>query len=205
MPPANTALVRCRFCWRPRRCGRAVRSLTGRMTRSISPRCIRCPAALSAIIWCDTFCCASSHAVRVAPGERGRVFVAVDVEFLPCACAAYIGAVAVPTSTNASQPALQCVRIFMPLRINFSPVPPDFLAMPHVFTGKFLGGGERERLLFRHGPAGAHRGANAVHGIDGIHGGGTRGFEHFINSFNSAGEISADRFRRKASAPWARP
>jgi hypothetical protein len=37
------------------------------------PRCMRWPAALSAMIWCEIFCCASSHAVSVAPCERGRV------------------------------------------------------------------------------------------------------------------------------------
>ena len=48
--------------------------------------------------------------------------------------------------------------------------------MPHIFVGKFLGGGERERLLFGHGFAARHFAAHVVHGVDGINGGGPRGF-----------------------------
>jgi len=65
----------------------------------------------------------------------------------------------------------------------------DVLAMADIFAGKLLSGGEGQCLLFLDCFAGAHGGANAVHSVDGVHGGGASGFEGLINCGDVAEEV----------------
>ena len=86
----------------------------------------------------------------------------------------------------------------------FRAVPADFLAMADIFVGKMFGGGERERLLFRHRFTTRHGAAHAVHRVDGINGGGARGGERLLDRCNVLGNDFMS-WPRKASAPCAKP
>jgi hypothetical protein len=57
-------------------------------------------------------------------------------------------------------------------------------AMANILVGEFLGRGQREGLLFLDGFARLHRGADQVHGIDGIHRSGAGGFQSLIDEID---------------------
>ena len=100
---------RSRSCW-PHRRWRP----PDRHRRSPGPPC-RCATggrtALSTTTVWGIRRCPSSHAVRAAPWLRGRVSLTQTWTSRPRSEAMYIGAVAVPHSTQANHPALQWVRI----------------------------------------------------------------------------------------------
>jgi len=86
----------------------------------------------------------------------------------------------------------------------FRAVSADLLAMAHIFSGEFLGSGQGQRLLFSNGFTPGHGGADAVHGIDGIDGGGPGGGQGLINGFEMAlepGEVAP----LERARPWAKP
>ena len=110
---------RCRSCWRrprSRRCGR-------RRRRPIctAPLRRKCPAAVSAMTVTGMRSRESSHAVSLAPWQRGRVSSASTDIFLPSSHAARITPRAVPKPAVASAPALQWVSTTSPSSISAAP------------------------------------------------------------------------------------
>ena len=124
--------------------------------------------------------------------------------FLPWAWAAYSGAVALPTSTNASQPALQWVRMFMPLRISFAPCRPMSWQWRTSSLANSSAAASASACCSSTVCAGAHGGADLVHRVDRVNGRGPRGFEGLVDGFDVPAELRRLR-PRKARAPWARP
>ena len=92
------------------------------MHMSTSPCCIRCPPALSTMTVCGISSFRSSQAVKFAPWFLGLVSSTQTCIFIPASLAAYIGAVAVPLSIVANQPALQWVSILTVLSDLFSAI-----------------------------------------------------------------------------------
>jgi hypothetical protein len=66
--------------------------------------------------------------------------------------------------------------MFIAVANQFGAMSPDIFAMLDILPGELFGGGQRQRLLFRHGLTGMHRGAHLHHGVDGIDCSGSRFF-----------------------------
>ena len=66
---------------------------------------------------------------------------------------------------------------------------PDFFTVAGIFVGEFLGGSQRERLLFGHRLPSPHLSADVIHGVDGIYGRWASIGERAINQINVRGEF----------------
>ena len=132
-----------------------VRSLPT-MTKSISPRCIKWPAALSAMMWCGNFL------LRQFPGGQRRAlgtrpgFIAKDMKFFALRLRG-IHRRGGGANIHKRQPARVAMGQHVRARPNQSgPVPSDGFTMTNIVIGRFLRRRQRERLLFRHGTPGLH-------------------------------------------------
>ena len=127
-------------------------------------------------------------------GERTALatragFVAIDVKFFALALSSVHGGGGA-ADVHKSKPARIAMRQHVHAVANqFSAVLADFGAVARVFVGELLGGGQRQRLLLFDALAGLHDRANLVHCVDGVHGGGPRGFQGFVNSFDMLTEF----------------
>src|SRR6266511_1487805 len=101
----------------------AMRSAPTRTT-STSPDAMSDPAIASAITVTGTPSRSSSHALRRAPWNSGRVSPAQTCSRLPVSCAARTTPSAVPYPTVASEPALQCVSTRAPSGTSSAPSRP---------------------------------------------------------------------------------
>jgi hypothetical protein len=123
-----------------------------------------------------------------ALGTRSR-FVAKDVKFF----ALRLGGIhrgGGAADVHEREPARVAVRENFHAAANqFRAVFANFGAVARVFVGEFLRGRKGERLLFLDGFGVAHDGAHAVHGVDGINGGGPGGLQRLVNGFDVVGEF----------------
>ena len=88
----------------------------------------------------------------------------------------------------------------------FSAVLADRFTMPRIFLRKFLGGGECQCLLFRHGFATRHHAADIIHRVHRVHGGRAGFLQRGVNRFNMAGKflaVAAVKSPRACAKPYA--